>query len=219
MTARLGGSKHTAPTVGSGDNPTNCSTLYPDPMPWKKTACVEEEDLPVGGVGFDVGLVEAVIPPPGSWKRDAHIPLSSWTVPLANKFEALTEDVEIGAVQTDTNLKEARRGMITVDTGAAESVLAKNLLPNEPTVEGDTKRRGVKCVAANGWNMDDMGEKRVKFERTGSNAVNSITVQVTDVSNVVIFSKSRTSRTQRQTEDSDEKHFGDRRGVLAARSP
>ena len=35
---------------------------------------------------------------------------STWTVPLSNRFEVLSEDVEIGAVEVGMNLKEAGRG-------------------------------------------------------------------------------------------------------------
>ena len=128
---------------------------------------------------------------------------STWTVPLSNRFEVLSDDVEIGAVQVDMNLVEAGRGRVIIDSGSAESVLYKNMLPNEPIVEGEAERRVVKYVAANGGKMENIGEKKVKFKRAGSNAVNSITFQVTDVSkplasvsrildkgNAVIFSRS-----------------------------
>ena len=38
------------------------------------------------------------------------------------------------------------------------------MLPNEPIVEGEAKRRGVKYVAANGGKMENIGEKKVKFK-------------------------------------------------------
>ena len=106
---------------------------------------------------------------------------STWTVPLSNRFVSLSEDIEVGAVQVDMNSKEARRGRITIDSGAAESVLPRKMLPKEPMVE-EAKRRGVKYVAANGGKMENIGEIKVKFKRVGSKAVNSITFQVTDVS-------------------------------------
>ena len=57
--------------------------------------------------------------------------------------------------------------MITIDSGAAEFVLPRNTLPNESTVEGEAKRRGVKYVAANGGKMENIGEKKVKFKESG----------------------------------------------------
>ena len=85
----------------------------------------------------------AVTPPLGIWKRDAHNLRSTWTVPLANN---LNEDVEIGAVQTDMNLKEAQ----AAQDHHLQSAQPKNLLPKESIVEGEAKRRGVKYGAANG---------------------------------------------------------------------
>ena len=189
-----------------GHGPANCWTLHPDQMPWKKTSKIEEEDVAVGGSGFDVGFVDVVTSPPGICKRESQDVRklgSTWTVPQSNRFETLSEDIEGGAVQFDMNLKEARRCRITIDSGAAESMLPRNMLPNEPIVEGEAKRRDVKYVAVNSKKMENIGEKKVKFKRVGSEAVNSITVQVTDVSkplasvsrildtgNAVIFSRS-----------------------------
>ena len=64
-------------------------------------------------------------------------------------------------------------------------------------------RKGVRYVAANGGKMGNHEEKRVPFRRNGSEAVNSITFQVTGVSkplvsvsrilhkgNTVVFSRS-----------------------------
>ena len=93
-----------------------------------------------------------------------------------------TPDEPIANVGTDnTVLRTAGRGKITIDSGAAESVLPVDVLPNEMLVEGEAKRRGVRYVAANGGKMDNMGEKKVRFRREGSEAVNSITFQVTGV--------------------------------------
>ena len=124
--------------------------------------------MAVGGIGFDMGFVDVTTSPLGICKResqDVRKVESTGTVPLSNRFEVLSEDVEIGAVQVDMNLKEDGRGRITIDSGAAESVLPKNMLPNEPIVEGEAKRRGVKYVAANGGKMENIGEKKVKFKR------------------------------------------------------
>ena len=154
-------------------------------MPWKKTSHIEEEDVAVGGIGFHVGFVDVVTSPLGICKRESQDVRklgSTWTVPPSTRFESLSEEIEAGAVQVEMNLKEAGRGRITFDSGAAESVLPRNMLPNEPIVEGEGKRRGVKYVAANGGKRENIGEKKVKFKRAGSKAVNSITFQVTDVS-------------------------------------
>ena len=73
-------------------------------MPWKKTSKIEEEDVAVGGIGFDEGFVDVVTSPLGICKRESQDVRklgSTWTVPLSNRFESLSEDVEIGAVQVD----------------------------------------------------------------------------------------------------------------------
>lgn len=173
-----------------GHTPANCWTLHPEQLPWKRTEMVEEEQVDVGG--FDVGYVEVRR---GRWKtKDAR---SGTGVEIKNRFDALMaadEDVEIGLIDVETPdeqiatvgvdkraLKPAGRGKITIDSGAAESVLPVDVVPNETLMEGEAKKKGVRYVAANGGRMDNMGEKRVRFRREGSAAVNSIMFQVTGV--------------------------------------
>lgn len=169
-----------------GHSPANCWTLHPDQLPWKKTAAVEEEA--VGGLGFDIGCLEACPTPPGLL-----VP-GEKRFETANRFEALAADdeTEIGGLEVEVSicpvdakvgdLKPAGRGKITIDSGAAESVLPADMLPNETLVEGEARKKGVRYVTANGGKMDNLGEKRVRFRRNGSTAVNSITFQVTGVS-------------------------------------
>ena len=78
-------------------------------------------------------------------------------------------------------MRPAGRGRITIDSGAAESVLPVEILPGEETVEERSKRKGVRCVAANGGKMENHKEK-MQFRRNGSKTVKSITFQVTGVS-------------------------------------
>ena len=59
-------------------------------------------------------------------------------------------------------LVKAGTGKITVDSGAAESVMPKAMLGNEALVAGAAKLAGVKYVAANGARMDNHGEKQVR---------------------------------------------------------
>ena len=170
-----------------GHTPANCWTLHPEQLPWKRTEAVEEEHVDVGG--FDVGCVEVRR---GGWKNGSGIVTK-------NRFQALaTEDaegdVEIGSVDVEVNdetiatigvdkkhLQSAGYGKITIDSGAAESVLPASMVPNETLIEGEAKRRGVKYVAANGGKMDNLGEKKVRFRRDGAPGVTSITFQVTGV--------------------------------------
>ena len=104
------------------------------------------------------------------------------------------------------------KGKITIDSGAAESVTPKDMLVNEPVIEGQAKKNGVKHVAANGARMENQGEKRVRFKTSGSGMMNSITLQVTDVGkplaavsrildkgNTVVFSRGAAGERQGRT--------------------
>ena len=81
-------------------------------------------------------------------------------------------------------LVSAGRGKVTIDSGAAESVMPRDMLQRETLVEGAPKKSGVKYVAANGAKMDNYGEKRVRFKEEGLNGINSMVFQVTDVANL-----------------------------------
>lgn len=91
------------------------------------------------------------------------------------------DDQPVAHVGRSGRLVSAGRGKITIDSGAAESVLPRGMLPNEPLREGAAKRSGVKYVAANGARMENLGEKRARFRRSGEAGINGITFQVTDV--------------------------------------
>lgn len=82
-------------------------------------------------------------------------------------------------------LKSAGRGRITIDSGAAESVLPAGLLPGEVLREGNAKKAGVTYMAACGTAMQNHGEKRVRFKTVDADGTLSsmaaIQFQVTDV--------------------------------------
>ena len=168
--------------------PANCWTLHPEQMVWKWTNAVEEEGYEEEN-GFDVGAVEVE-----KVQRARSPPvLATW-----NRFDALRDeeeqnDVKIGGLDIEDpecginmikhsgRLVKAGMGNITVDSGAAESVMPRGMLENEELVEGAAKLSGVRYVAANGARMENSGEKRVKFKCTDSNVMNKITFQVTEV--------------------------------------
>lgn len=81
-------------------------------------------------------------------------------------------------------LKSAGRGRITIDSGAAESVLPAGLLPGEALREGNAKKAGVTYMAACGTAMQNHGEKRVRFKTVEADGTRSsmaaIQFQVTD---------------------------------------
>ena len=109
---------------------------------------------------------------------------------INNRFDKLSEMVDVGGLEvlmpekvigrfgTTKRLRSAGKGKVTIDSGAAESVMPKGLLDREPLVEGEAKRMGVKYVAANGKNY---GEKKIRFKKEGLGGINDMLFQVTDV--------------------------------------
>ena len=190
-----------------GHGPNNCWTLHPEQAPWKQAHAVDFDagENAQGEMGFDVGCIEVM----GCTRRGRELRVEEYPpgLSLSSSFAALEAEgneveehvVSLGALEIEypirevgalgetgkrarqEGLKPAGRGKITIDSGAAESVLPRGFVPGEPLVEGEGKRNGVKYVAANGGRMENMGEKRVRFRRSGNESVNAITVQVTDV--------------------------------------
>ena len=71
-------------------------------------------------------------------------------------------------------------GGITIDSGAAESVMPATMCPNYPAQEGQQKKMGVYYVAANGDEMDNEGEKHLHLT-TPEGAQRGMTFQLTNV--------------------------------------
>ena len=111
-----------------------------------------------------------------------------------NRVQVLKEPLEVSigglesevyvetAYQNREKLKSAGKGRTMIDSGAGKSVLPMGILPGEETVERESKRKAVRHAAGNGGKMEKHRAKRVRFRRNGSEAVNSITFQVTGVS-------------------------------------
>ena len=91
----------------------------------------------------------------------------------------MPERVIVGVGKTE-RLKPAGKGKVTIDSGAAESVMPRGMLDKEPLVEGEAKRLGVRYVAANGAKMDNCGEK-VRFRKEGLGGISNMLFQVRDV--------------------------------------
>ena len=90
----------------------------------------------------------------------------------------------IDNIACSDDIWKALPGGITVDSGAAESVMPVDVCRNYPLEEGPQKRMGVFYVAANGEELDNEGERRIAFatEHGGSR---SMTFQVTQVNKVL----------------------------------
>lgn len=71
-------------------------------------------------------------------------------------------------------------GGITIDSGAAESVIPRDMCQNYPTVRGMQQQMGVYYVTANGEEMENEGEKHLKLT-TPQGKSKSMVFQVTDV--------------------------------------
>ena len=75
-------------------------------------------------------------------------------------------------------------GGITIDSGAAESVMPTEMCPNYPQIEGPQKQMGVYYVAANGDEMHNEGEKQLQLT-TAEGAHRGMTFQLTNVNKVL----------------------------------
>ena len=205
-----GGVRVPCPGCGKmGHTASSCWTLNPNLIPWKTASALDYDEgqqtereigqLDVAGDTREWELVQHKVNgkndivdrdsrqrkmlPPGLCGRNRFEALSVEEAELEVLFvDVEVEEKPVAHVQKTGKLVPAGRGKITIDSGAAESVMPKDMLPNEPAVEGKAKKNGVRYVAANGAKMENMGEKKAKFKIDGSQAVNGITFQVTDVS-------------------------------------
>ena len=82
--------------------------------------------------------------------------------------------------QKTVRLKRAGRGKISVDSGAAENVMPKEMVPDEPLVPSEGSKNGTRYIAAGGQELKNYGEKNIKF-KTADDTVGSMTFQATDV--------------------------------------
>ena len=69
--------------------------------------------------------------------------------------------------------EKVKKGRITIDSGAAESVIHPTMFEEVPTRPSPGSRSGLCYIAANGSKMPNMGEKHVKF-RTKEGMMSSV---------------------------------------------
>lgn len=72
---------------------------------------------------------------------------------------------EVNAIEKAAH-KQLGKGKITIDSGAAESVMPAEMLKEVPQ-ESVGSRNGTVYIAANGGRMPNMGEKKVNFVSQG----------------------------------------------------
>ena len=112
----------------------------------------EQEGGDIGG--FDIAVVDVV----------------------ADRAECNSKAVSLDSVSKSR--VGTRRGRITIDSGAAESVMPPGEVPEIPIKESEGHKKGINYVAANGSKMPNLGEKSIKFNtRDGTNS--GITFQIT----------------------------------------
>ena len=120
--------------------------------------------MSVGGISVEYGSIEG--------QQQSDIDVAGLDVLMPSS---------IAGVAKTGRLKSAGTGKGTIDSGAAESVMPRDMLSGEPLVEGEAKKTGVRYVAANSARMETYGEKKVRFKKEGLAGVNSMLFQVTDV--------------------------------------
>jgi len=84
---------------------------------------------------------------------------------------------DICAVEVN-QAKTIGKGKITIDSGAAESVIPQGMLNEIKVQESEGSRNGVQYIAANGAKMPNLGEKKVFF-KTKDGMESNVVFQVT----------------------------------------
>ena len=156
--------------IGSAENEGSSAAVGRD-------ACQVEHEIS----GFDIGAVD--VDREGGWqqvtrrsrRRGGEVGSAGAASPSTPTTAACSAmSMEINAVEKTLGL-----GRITIDSGAAESVLPDSMLPEIPLRESAGSRAGLHYIAANGSRMPNMGEKRVPF-RAANGAMSSVLFQVTN---------------------------------------
>ena len=97
-----------------------------------------------------------------------------------NKNTACLEISNLEGKKSRKPPREKRKLTITIDSGAAESVVNERTVPQVPTVPSMGSTAGVQYVNANGSRMPNRGEKRVPV-LMGDGTPLGLKLQVTDV--------------------------------------
>ncbi len=99
-------------------------------------------------------------------------------------LDVKVEDQQLAHVVRTGRLVRDGRGRITIDSGAAESVMPEGVLPSELAVEGKGRRE------LRGARMDNVGENKAKLKRDGAHGTNDITFHPADASKpLALFSR------------------------------
>ena len=112
-------------------------------------------------------------------------PQGSDTMERALRSFQTIEPEGFNAVANNSEWQEIE---LAVDSGATETVVNEDMLPDVETKEGAASRRGVEYEVANGEKIPNLGEK--KFRGTTSEGKSrNITAQVCDVNKALLSVK------------------------------
>ena len=118
------------------------------------------------------------IKPDTCWRRR----LFPAATPNFNRFSALSEGQSVEArkcpVMAVERGREELEGKIIIDSGAADSVVRKEVL--EDAFPLMPKKEGLRFVAANGAVINNYGRRSVAFKARGQSLVNRMQFHVTD---------------------------------------
>jgi len=150
----------------------------------------EDQDL----CGFDMAGLDIIEPPPvPTWTevvsrknrkastppqcipstKGSPIPYDFWPTNPCKLLDCCP--VEIASKRQK---KPIGTGKITIDSGAAESVMPMEMLKEIQLKESKGSKAGVQYIAANGGRMPNLGEKQVHF-KTSDGAESNVVFQVT----------------------------------------
>jgi len=150
----------------------------------------EDQDL----CGFDMAGLDIIEPPPvPTWTevvsrknrkastppqcipstKGSPIPYDFWPANPCKLLDCCP--VEIASKRQK---KPIGTGKITIDSGAAESVMPMEMLKEIQLKESKGSKAGVQYIAANGGRMPNLGEKQVHF-KTSDGAESNVVFQVT----------------------------------------
>ena len=122
---------------------------------------------------------------PGSDEAGVPKPQVSGTMERVLRSFQTIEPEGFNAVANNSEWQEIE---LAVDSGATETVVNEDMLPDVETKEGAASRRGVEYEVANGEKIPNLGEK--KFRGTTSEGKSrNITAQVCDVNKALLSVK------------------------------
>ena len=98
---------------------------------------------------------------------------------------------------------------LAVDSGASETVVNEDMLPDVETKEGPASRRGVEYEVANGEKIPNLGEKKFMGE-TAEGKTRNITAQVCDVNKALLSVKKVMAVGNRVVFDSEGSYIEDK---------